>query len=94
MFPQKPMAVNVKRLKFNVSQPRNRMVFGKRKDWQDDYDEDYVGRADRREKIGRLRHWLHLLVLSLIGLLVLGGIAMVGGKTMIEKTLTSLASAT
>lgn len=70
------------------------MVFGKRKDWQDDYDEDYVGRADRRETIGRLRHWLHLLVLSLIGVLFLAGVGMVGGKTMIEKTLTSLASPT
>jgi len=70
------------------------MVFGKRKDWQEEYDEDYVGRADRREKIGRMRHWLHLLVLSLVGLLFLGGVAMVGGKTMIEKTLTARSLAT
>lgn len=70
------------------------MVFGKRKDWQDDYDEDYVGRADRREKVGRMRHGLHALVLSLVGLLFLGGVGLVGGKVMFEKTLTALASPT
>ena len=70
------------------------MVFGKRKDWQDDYDEDYVGRADRREKVGRMRHGLHALALSLVGLLFLGGVGLVGGKVMFEKTLTAFASPT
>lgn len=70
------------------------MVFGKRKDWQEEYDEDYVGRADRRERVGRMRHGLHALALCLIGLLFLGGVGLVGGKVIFEKTLTALISPT
>ncbi len=68
------------------------MIFRKRRDWQDQYDEDYGKRAGRHERIMPLRPWLHILALAFVAAIFVGSVGVVSGQRMFEKTLTAIAS--
>lgn len=69
------------------------MIFGRRKSWEDEYDEDYTRRADRSERRARRSStWLHCVGLAAALAILLAAIGLTAGKTMLEKTLTVLAS--
>lgn len=68
------------------------MIFGKKQNWEDQYDEDYVARSDRRERLQGSTLWIHLAALALGGALLVAVTGFVGGQTMFEKTATELAS--
>jgi uncharacterized SAM-binding protein YcdF (DUF218 family) len=68
------------------------MIFGRKRDWQDQYDEKYVRRADRTERTAERRNWLHMLSIGIAGLFLICVVGVVGGQAMFEKTLTMLAT--
>ena len=68
------------------------MIFGKKKNWEDEYDEDYVARADRRERMKGSTFWIHFAAIALIIGLMIGATGLVGGQALFEKTLTELAA--
>lgn len=66
------------------------MIFRKR-DWQDEYDQDYIRRSRReRRSSARLRLGLHVVGMLVLGALILSGIGMLAGQTMFERTLVLL----
>lgn len=67
------------------------MLFGK-KNWEDQYDEDYAARADRRDRIKGSTLWIHLIGFGLIVGLLIGLAGLICGQYVLEKTLASLAS--
>ena len=69
------------------------MIFGRRKRWEDEYDEDYARRADRADqRARRSSSWKHFVGLLAISAIFLGAIWLIAGQIMLEKTLTLLAS--
>ena len=68
------------------------MIFGKKKNWEDQYDEDYVARADRRDRMKGSTMWIHLASLALVGAVLVAASGLVGGQATMEKTMTELAT--
>ena len=68
------------------------MLFGKKKNWDDQYDEDYAARADRRERLAHSAIWRQLggFFAIIAGLLV--AIGMLFGMTILENMLKALAT--
>ncbi|MEM7783405.1 MAG: YdcF family protein [Planctomycetota bacterium] len=70
--------------------------WNRNKNWEDEYDEDYI--RDRRlsQPQGTGQFWFvpHVLAMVLVGGLFLGSIGVISGKTMVEKMVTSLATPT
>lgn len=67
------------------------MLFGK-KNWEDQYEEDYAAKADRRERIKGSTLWIHLIGFGIVVGLLVGLSGLVCGQYVLEKTLASLAS--
>lgn len=70
------------------------MIFGRKKNWDDQYDSDYLQRSDRDPRAKRSTVWIHVSALIVIAGTLLAVTGMVAGQTMFEKTATSLASPT
>lgn len=68
------------------------MIFGKKKNWEDQYDEDYVARAERKDRMRGSTLWIHLVSIGAVGALLVASTGFVGGQDLLEKTLTELAS--
>ena len=68
------------------------MLFGKKKNWDDVYDEDYAKRTERRERLRGSVIWFQLAAFLVVGAIGLGAIALFFGRTMVEKVLTELAA--
>ena len=70
------------------------MPFWKRREshWDEQTDEYYAERIRERTATDRIRILPHILTILFLAALFLGAVGVVGGKTMFEKTLTSLAS--
>ncbi len=64
-------------------------MFGKRKSWEDTYDEAY---SDRPERIAveQPRAWIHLAFLAILPIVFLGAVWAVSGRQLAEKTLQNL----
>ncbi|MEL7497876.1 MAG: YdcF family protein [Planctomycetota bacterium] len=68
------------------------MLFWRKKNWEDEYDDYYAqdrGVTDGKPRT-RTRYLAHLLLLGLVAGLVLAGVGLVSGRTMVEKLITSL----
>lgn len=68
------------------------MIFGKKKDWDDQYDDRYVARSDREVRTGRSTVWIHVVSLGVTAGLLLAATGLISGQTMFEKSLIALAS--
>ena len=68
------------------------MIFGKKRNWEDQYDEDYAARADRHERNKGSTLWIHLIGFGLIVGVLLGLLGLTCGQVAFEKTLTTLAA--
>lgn len=68
-------------------------LWNRKRNWENEYDEYYTQdrRTDPKKQSGSLRTLSHLLLLGLVGAVFVGGVGVVGGPTMAEKLLTSLA---
>lgn len=70
------------------------MLFWKKKNWEDEYDEYYA--QDRGTNITRprtkTRYFAHLLMLAFLGGLFLAAVGLISGRTMVEKFASSLVS--
>jgi uncharacterized SAM-binding protein YcdF (DUF218 family) len=68
------------------------MIFGKKKNWDEQYDEDYATREDRQERLRNKVIWFQMagFFAFIAVLMTIAGLAF--GMTMFEKLLTSLAS--
>ena len=68
------------------------MVFGKKKNWDEQYDEDYAARADRRERLIGSMIWLQLLGFFVVVAVGLALVYLVFGRDMFEKVAIALAN--
>ena len=69
------------------------MIFGRKRSWEDEYDEGYAEKADREDRRARQSStWKHCVGMFGFVALIMAAIWMIAGKTMVEKTLTGLAS--
>ncbi|MGB7328571.1 MAG: hypothetical protein WBD31_27085, partial [Rubripirellula sp.] len=70
------------------------MLFWKKKNWEDDYDEYYAqdrGPSNTGPRT-KTRYLAHVLVLGLLGGLLLAAVGLISGRTMVEKFASSLVS--
>ncbi len=69
------------------------MIFRKKQEWDDQYDDSYVQSSDRQDRpTGHSTIWIHLLVFAISFGLLLASVGWIHGQLMFEKTLTALAS--
>lgn len=69
------------------------LMFGRRKSWEDKYDEAYAERAERADRRARRSTtWVHCAGMMIALALILAAIWLIAGRIMLEKTLTGLVS--
>ena len=66
------------------------MIFGKKKHWDEYYDEGYAAKTERLRKLSAAAVWLRLAGFFVIVGLALGAVGIFFGKTMVEKLLTAM----
>jgi uncharacterized SAM-binding protein YcdF (DUF218 family) len=67
-------------------------MFGRKRNWDDQYDRNYMDRSERPPRRPGSRCWIHVLAIVLTAILLLGTVGAVGGQAMFEKTITALVS--
>ena len=67
------------------------MIFWKRKNWDEEFDENYADRIRERPIWQPRAIWPHLLVILICGILFVSAAGIVGGQFAFEKTLLAMA---
>lgn len=88
------LAWHFNRVEYSASQDRWKkneelFVFGRKKNWEDTYDEAYSDRPER-VRAEQPKLWIHLTFLAVLAVIFVGAVWAVAGWRMAERTLQAL----